>query len=298
MTSTNKNVTTTTTTTNSAANVSAMGLNVASVEAASRSRLGNLVFAATAKESPKAFTQVNFDAYNAECSLAAFRGKTDAVYTTLVNLMTCREASGVNPGKDLAAAQQAAKDAMDAFWYTMGTRKPSKAGGRMRPLVSFQYADLALFGECCADVRNKVRAKGVAGKDAETIAVSDAFMAYMVQTAGRVLHGEVLERPSLDDAISLRKAANAERSAKAQESKAENAAKREEAENQKRLEKEAQEAEKKRLMDENDDLKKQVNKLLNNTIDTAAVVRLVMTSHATDEEKAAICNLLQGKTVA
>lgn len=247
--------------------MSIINITLPNMKNANLSPFASFVLAATRTESPVAFTAANLKT-EAGLEMAAIQAKSDAVFTAMVDFVNARSVASVSPTKEqmtaLTAAQTKAKDAVDAWWYLFGTRKSHKAGQAPKPLLSFNNADLVEFGRCIEATTNVTKLRRL-DEEAETLAVSEAFLAYLVQFAGHVLRGEAVEAPNLTDVAKLRKAKNAEKAEKAAETRKKNGEERERKANTAAEEKAKLEAEKKEALasskkarDEADAMKEQL----------------------------------------
>lgn len=248
--------------------MSIINITIPNMKNANLSPFASFVLAATRTESPIGFTAANLKS-EAGLEMAAIQAKSDAVFAAMVDFVNARSVASVSPTKEqmtaLTAAQTKAKEAVDAWWYIFGTRKSHKAGQAPKPLLSFNAADLVEFGRCIEATANVTKLRRL-DEEAETLAVSEAFLAYLVQFAGHVLRGETVEAPNLTDVAKLRKAKNAEKAEKAAETRKKNGEERERKANTAAEEKAMLEAEKKAAMasskkarDEADELKKHIN---------------------------------------
>ena len=178
---------------------------------------------------------------------------------------------------ELQNAENAVKVSADSWFLWVGTRKPKKNDTKPRPAYGVRYADFSIFGELANEARK------AAGEKLE--AIPEKFLELLMLATGRILSGKPLGRVSEDELRAARAKAVKARARKAAETKKENAEKEKEKAAEKKAEEKAAESEKKEKT-------AQVVDIANSIVDA------VSNSHATEEEKKAIMELVKKLAMA
>lgn len=195
----------------------------------------------------------------------------ESFYKAVATMMSMRESSAKEYNyNSIKAAENHVRCMSDQWFKLLGTREPKEGETEKRGLYTTRFADSAIYGEM---VNQSLKSC----KNSVTAAPKH-FLEHLALAGARIINGESLSRISDADIKATKEAFTANKAAKSAETKEKN-----KTEAQKTIEeKEAKIAELETFIKEN-------------SINLEKAIALIAKSHATDEEKVAICAALDVK---